>query len=91
MTQWQPIETAPRDNKEIDVWCSFIDRHGNVSIGKASRFTDVIWSEADQAWEWEVGCFLRERSKSYPDLGDDQTVMIVTHWQPLPAPPSGET
>jgi len=35
--QWQPIDTAPRDGRDIDVWV----RH--TSSGTEERIVDVCW------------------------------------------------
>ena len=67
MTDWQPIETAPRDGTVIDLWFA-----GEWN----RRMPDAYWSQHVRAWLPEGrGC-------SYLDSP------IITHWRPLPPPPS---
>jgi hypothetical protein len=42
MTQWQSIETAPKDGTEIDVWCP--------EGGEGYRVPDAWWSSVDGHW-----------------------------------------
>ena len=38
MSEWQPIETLPRDSKYVDLWC----RHD--TDGWEARFADCEWN-----------------------------------------------
>lgn len=80
MTDWQPIETAPRDGRWLLVWGSVWageisgvakNPHGDVSI---ARYTT---GRSDFPGEW------------WDDAGGDAcgTWCQPTHWQPLPEPP----
>lgn len=80
MTDWQPIETAPKDGTEILGWCPY---HG--SAGRGSTWV-IRWNEEKHTkkprpyfdasgWVWGV-----------TDLRKHQP----THWMPLPAPPLKE-
>lgn len=90
MTEWQPIETAPKGRDDlIDVWC--IDPDGET--GLKTRLTDVFWCVADEIIP----------HTGWARITDDGNVDFVeregsgpcglpawkpTHWMPLPAPPS---
>ncbi len=73
-SKWQPIETAPKDGTQIDLWCSFSER----------RHTDMCWSDfytqhtspADKLPSW--GPKIRN---GYP--------RNFTHWMPRPKTPDG--
>lgn len=74
---WRTIESAPRDGTRIDVW--EVSPSSRLSGGVASRTIDV-WFE-NGAWvEW----------------GEDGLIQLedahwkVTHWMPLPDPPTIE-
>jgi hypothetical protein len=43
MSMWRTIDTAPKDGREIDIWCL------NVSDGKGARFAAMFWD--DDGWE----------------------------------------
>ena len=78
MTDWQPIETAPRDRKtEILLWFPWqgLSVPGCYFIG--------IWGYAndESAEEWGNGPMWVDPNNSNP-LGEP------THWMPLPTPPS---
>ena len=78
---WQPIETAPRDGTEIDVW---VDGH---------RVCNVHWSFSrsgttgepidDPAWDgWAVD------GASGQSYTPNYVRGTPTHWMPLPEPPA---
>lgn len=78
MSNWQPIETAPKDGTRVLLWCAAervahiakwyterIERWERVDNDtQVRRVEDTgFWSyEGDRGWNW-------------------------THWQPLPDPP----
>lgn len=67
MNEWQPIETAPKDGTEIDLWAG------------GFRFPDSKYYK--DAWRYWG-----------PDDYDSQEwvkiIHPVTHWMPLPKPPT---
>jgi hypothetical protein len=75
--QWQPIETAPRDGRPIDVWlggddASPEDLRFYCGDGETRRSTN---------WHWFEGKFR-------PMTGLKLPVFVQpTHWMPLPLPP----
>jgi len=72
---WQPIETAPRDGTVIDLW------EVEKNFG-ASRATDCRWCK------FPIRGGVRE-GWGY-GLADDPDFLSgeVTHWMPLPEPPT---
>ena len=72
---WQPIETAPTDGTEIDVW-SVVNSGQPVADGK--RVPDVHWDTTGSlggfvAWDCYADWFI---AVPYP-----------THWMPRPEAP----
>lgn len=68
---WRPIETAPRDGTEIDLWAKTWSAYDDSFVFK--RFPGCYWRERfeNSRAEWvhlEAGWY-------------------ATHWQPLPPPP----
>ena len=78
MTEWQPIDTAPKDGTHI-LACALDDP--DMSI--------VSWRRG--SWIGRVDGFAAIESQS--DFHTDYFYPFVTHWMPLPSPPitdSGE-
>jgi len=79
MSEWQPIDTAPKDGTEIDVWV--VDSRAKQTSG--CRYENVRWS--DGGWKW----FDRYYNVSGGYVGIDNGVnVIASHWMPLPKPPT---
>ena len=71
MSEWQPIETAPKDGTQVDVWVVF--------PSQSYRVADAHWNEtAGESGAWQLGSFHEMQFTERP---------VVTHWMPLPAPP----
>ncbi len=72
-SEWQPIETAPRDGTPVDLWglnlLSYDKRGQRICNVKFGTVTDWIGREND---DWQHG-----RGEGFEP----------THWRPLPAPP----
>jgi hypothetical protein len=87
--KWQPIETAPKDGTEIDVWCRFGDGGGH-------RVPDAYWSdkpfgyEGPRGYEQLRGWAAANEGYDGCDhwVGDIEEGDTVTHWMPRPAPPA---
>jgi hypothetical protein len=75
MADWQPIETAPKDGTEIDLWVKAPPTQ--LSGGSYGRVPDC-WFAFDEWRTWDVF------------EGETVTVNNVTHWMPRPEPPNGE-
>lgn len=75
MSDWQPIETAPKDHvTSFDLWA-----HGN-------RLTDCMWGRPTYSNSKEL-CWI-QLNASYDSNGPvDEEVRNPTHWMPLPEPP----
>lgn len=76
MAEWQPIETAPREGRNILLWAATdVAEDGTIRNWKmATGF--YMGPEVGGNWNWE-GRWL-EPWDARP-----------THWQPLPTPPAG--
>ncbi len=74
--EWQPIETAPKDGTEVDLWCEPFDA---MEVGNACRMTNCMFSEhSDDVW------------KAYVALHgwcSIEKFWRPTHWMPVPTPP----
>ena len=74
MSEWQPIETAPRDETDILVAGG---THGNECVScefHGAKFTGVAIAYWDKREKWFSG---GECDYYHP-----------THWMPLPTPPT---
>ncbi len=82
--QWQPIETAPKDETEILIYA-----HG---MAIQARFYPGEWSHSIDGDEWDGPvwfAFDDAISFEVEDCGKDGMHHgPVTHWMPLPAPPA---
>lgn len=73
MTEWQPIETAPRDGTEFLAYDIQAKKQDVCHWSK-----NFEWFEAVQS-DGETGPWFGEFGRDRED---------ITHWQPLPAPPT---
>ena len=89
MTEWQPIETAPKDGRKIDVFC------GNAEFPQ--RYCDITFREPTDGEFWcngvdddvdiKNGEIDRYRGWFCPLIGKLQGDNFPTHWMPVPDPP----
>ena len=73
MSEWQPIETAPKDGTSVDLWV--VPRGFSAGGGRvcdAWFFDGQWWVYAEDGDEQNRGKIPNE---------------IVTHWMPPPEPP----
>ena len=77
MSEWQPIETAPRDGTHIDLWAG------------GSRVPNAFYHD-DWGWTVWVRWVRNKRQASGPPTGSHRYTGVEspTHWQPLPEPPT---
>lgn len=75
MSEWQPIETAPKDQTVIvfrpTMW------GGKGHIGKARWETDKYLKKPKPFWSSSEGWIGKTEDRHHPP----------THWMPLPEPP----
>lgn len=76
MTEWKPIETAPKDRAEILASSPY----GDLSI--------VRWDE--RAGKWVGMCEGSLVVETEGDWGTEYRYPFVTHWMPLPEPPRAD-
>jgi hypothetical protein len=78
MTEWQPIETAPKDGTQILVCGTY-----------SSDIAIVRFREHDRDWRCVSDGF--DVIESQSDFGTEyRSFAVPTHWMPLPSLP-GET
>lgn len=79
MSEWQPVETAPKDGGYI-IAGSF--RNGDeLCWVKHSRWItsdEIAEIEGYDSEDWEPG---------WTNGNDESEICFPTHWQPLPTPP----
>lgn len=80
MTEWQPIETAPKDGTEVLVWCS---KCALVPIAMSYSSAAYFELEYGDPEYMEEGWYM---SWSYP-VDPPEVTWQPTHWMPLPPPP----
>ena len=71
--QWQPIETAPKDGTEVDLWGVNHLHYNKIGV----RLNNIAWGRVT---DW-IG---REYEDWQTGRGED---FEPTHWMPLPQPP----
>jgi hypothetical protein len=87
---WFPIDTAPKDGSIIDLWVNdeFPKRWTDCYWGKPGHECGEMGQHCDSDWHgskpgWVDGTFGEFLGK--------YTVRKITHWQPLPDPPSPDS
>lgn len=75
MTEWQPIETAPKDGRTV-----LLGRWLTTRLGQEGLFwseeTGRVWVEVDGAFPWSRKKWVKTFDGDY-----------YSHWKPLPEPP----
>lgn len=91
MSEWMPIESAPRTGELVDLWCSWVKRDGNIEIGTTGRFPDCRYI-SDGRWEDIGGTILSEIATWPQHISKRERIegawkIMVTHWMQQPEPP----
>jgi hypothetical protein len=84
MTEWQPIETAPREPQEpILVWCPkpYDDYDPPLLHGETLENGEMYSEIAMVSWAGDAMGWLLVNIEYADPPGEP------THWMPLPAPP----
>lgn len=80
MDGWRPIESAPRDGTEVDLWIVTDDLKG-------FRQPECVWRDG----AWYDAILEDDRIDAPWDDGTDfhgrRPMRTATHWMPLPEPP----
>ena len=74
MSEWKPIESAPRDGTKIDLWV------------RRKRIPDAFWVENDDGTGWAVEESDWHTGEAYHEFIDGRP----SHFTPLPEPPSDD-
>ena len=96
MTEWQPIETAPRDGTAVLLWLSEdIDRY-YVAEHRAPRLCIGFWGSPELSFSpGEMWCSVEAKEEVWgmggeltgPMSSTECISVSPTHWMPLPEPP----
>lgn len=73
MSEWQPIETAPKDGSQVLVW----DQTEGVCTARFQSHVE----------EWRASWGSEEWIQDGSVYDDALVARKPTHWMPLPAPP----
>jgi hypothetical protein len=84
MSEWQPIETAPKDGTVIDVWLrGSLDDIEFYCQGPPMRVLGADQYQGRSAgWMW-----LNDKFRPYMRGLHMPTFIQPTHWQSMPEPP----
>ena len=74
MSEWMPIETAPKDGTPFDAYA--------VNGGISTRIPYVRWDAEVGRW---FCCYIKNAECNPIGAGWN-----LTHWMPLPAPPESQ-
>lgn len=88
MSEWQPIETAPKDGTRI-----LLARHGWLNHSDAEYGTEQwskdIWDNAKRKYDlwWACTGFWSAKWKNWNDGMEPSGLSDPTHWMPTPPLP----
>lgn len=84
MTQWQPIDTAPRDGTWFLICCAGAGRFEGYESYEIGRYDPLFMARYTEV---EDGLFKKEMARGYEWSGFNN-FHRATHWRFLPAPPT---
>lgn len=90
---WRPIETAPKDGTVVDIWMveeangwreanAYFVVQGTEDLSEYTDGSYRAWSIKRDGW-WAPG-----HNYDGAPYFCDSSVMVATHWMPLPSPPA---
>ena len=83
-TEWQPIETAPKDGTELLIWAKDV----GVRVGYfGTEFNDAPEGSRPYAGWWSLAGEISPAFPAWRDLEEVPARNEPTHWLPLPEPP----
>ena len=78
MSEWQPIETAPKDGTMV-----LVSNGKDIAVGAYA--VQEYWGYEDEPGA--PGLFRKVLKERYA-IWDAEGICGLTHWMPLPAPPA---
>jgi hypothetical protein len=78
MSEWQDIESAPKDGSWVYIWCDFVDGHEP----RIARYVADHTPNVDKPF----GPFVWATQDGKPNIGTIAE-KVAKLWQPLPNPP----
>jgi hypothetical protein len=81
MSDWQPIETAPRDGTHI--WLFYPEARGGEDYSGIVEACWPTWDDHDPTWRGPYSDGLECTLRHCTNVSGEPT-----HWMPLPEPPA---
>ena len=79
MSEWQPIETAPKDGTRVMLW------RGVTPFGDWAEMIVAEWHLG--AWRWPSEKLSTHGEWTEDEIMDGFCCNAAINWQPLPPPP----
>lgn len=84
MSEWQAIETAPRDGTRLLLWC--VSATPDEGPPEEDICAVGYWDADERFWDRETRSHVTGRWIGKPDTYY-AIYLTPTHWMPLPRPP----
>jgi len=101
--EWQPIETAPKDGTVIDLWVFCLTVSDDAFDYSEHRIANAFWGDPSEYFadkqpaQWcmegvRYGMPINDtvESEEIYCFETGFSLIVATHWMPLPAPPKEE-